>query len=87
MDHGKKIRVVTQRGTFYLDVDGRPDGAESELPKFLAERESPSGGSILMTPVFRASVRRLFSIGFDGNTSLRWAIMPAPFATSIPVFK
>ena len=44
MDHGKKIRVVTQRGTFYLDVDGRPDGAESELPKFLAERESPSEG-------------------------------------------
>jgi hypothetical protein len=44
MDHGKKIRVVTQRGTFYLDVDGRPDGAESELPKFLGKRESPSGG-------------------------------------------
>jgi len=44
MDHGKKIRVVTQRGTFYLDVDGRPDGAESELPKFLAEKETPSEG-------------------------------------------
>jgi hypothetical protein len=44
MDHGKKIRVVTQRGAIYLDVDGRPDGAESELPRFLAERDSSSGG-------------------------------------------
>lgn len=43
MDHGKKIRVVTQRGTFYLDVDGRPDGAESELPRFLAEKDNSSG--------------------------------------------
>ncbi|GAB4347225.1 MAG: hypothetical protein Kow0099_29120 [Candidatus Abyssubacteria bacterium] len=39
MEHGKKIRVVTQRGTFYLDVDGRPDGASPELPKFLQRRE------------------------------------------------
>jgi hypothetical protein len=44
MDHGKKIRVVTQQGTIYLDVDGRPDGAESELPKFLAQKENPSEG-------------------------------------------
>jgi hypothetical protein len=38
MDHGKKIRVVTQRGTFYLNVDGRPDGGTSVLPKFMKER-------------------------------------------------
>ena len=35
MEHGKKIRVVTQRGTLYLEVEGRPDGAEAELPRFL----------------------------------------------------
>jgi len=39
MDHGKKIRVVTQRGTFYLDIDGRPDGAEPSLPAFLEQRD------------------------------------------------
>ena len=47
MDHGKKIkkiRVVTQGGTFYLDVDGRPDGAESMLPKFLAQKAQPGSG-------------------------------------------
>jgi hypothetical protein len=38
MEHGRKIRVVTQRGTFYLDVDGRPDGAEPMLPKFLKQK-------------------------------------------------
>lgn len=38
MEHGKKIRVVTPRGTFYLEVDGRPDGAEPLLPKFLKKR-------------------------------------------------
>jgi hypothetical protein len=42
MEHGKKIRVVTQRGTFYLDVDGRPDGASPELPKFLEKKERAS---------------------------------------------
>ena len=42
MNHGKKIRVVTQRGTFYLDVDGRPDGADPVLPKFLERKEQPS---------------------------------------------
>lgn len=46
MDHGKKIRVVTQQGTIYLDVDGRPDGAESELPKFLAQKESSGEGFV-----------------------------------------
>ncbi|MBI4831212.1 MAG: hypothetical protein HY801_06590 [Candidatus Lindowbacteria bacterium] len=38
MEHGRKIRVVTQKGTFYLDVDGRPDGAEAILPKYLKKR-------------------------------------------------
>jgi hypothetical protein len=38
MNHGKKIRVVTQRGTFYLFVDGKPDGGESVLPKFLGKK-------------------------------------------------
>ena len=42
MEHGKKIRVVTQRGTFFLEVDGRPDGAEAVLPHFLTEKEDPS---------------------------------------------
>ncbi len=41
MEHGKKIRVVTQRGTFYLEVDGRPDGAEAMLPHFLTEKDNP----------------------------------------------
>lgn len=38
MNHGKKIRVVTQRGTFYLYVDGKPDGSEPMLPKFLEHK-------------------------------------------------
>jgi hypothetical protein len=38
MDHGKKIRVVTQNGTFYLNVDGRPDGGESMLSKYMQQR-------------------------------------------------
>lgn len=42
MDHGKKIRVVTQRGTFYLDIDGRPDGAEPSLPAFLKLKDKHS---------------------------------------------
>jgi hypothetical protein len=42
MDHGKKIRVVTQRGTFYLDIDGRPDGAEPSLPAFLKQKDKHS---------------------------------------------
>ena len=46
MDHGKKIRIVTQGGTFYLDVDGRPDGAESILPKFLAQSVQPGSGDL-----------------------------------------
>ncbi len=33
---------MTQRGTFYLDVDGRPDGAEAVLPYFLVEKDNPS---------------------------------------------
>jgi len=44
MEHGKKIRVVTQRGTFYLDVNGRPDGAEAVLPRFIARKDSPAEG-------------------------------------------
>lgn len=44
MEHGKKIRVVTQRGTFFLEVDGRPDGAEAVLPHFLTEKDNPSNG-------------------------------------------
>ena len=38
MEHGRKIRVVTQRGTFYLEVDGRPDGAQPVLPRFLKQK-------------------------------------------------
>lgn len=39
MEHSRKIRVVTQRGTFYLDVDGRPDGAEPLLPEYLKRKK------------------------------------------------
>ncbi|RJP70939.1 MAG: hypothetical protein C4532_08380 [Candidatus Abyssobacteria bacterium SURF_17] len=42
MEHSKKIRVVTQRGTFYLEVDGRPDGADPVLPKFLRKKANIS---------------------------------------------
>jgi len=45
MNHGKKIRVVTQRGTFYLEIEGRPDGAESVLPEYLAQKEQPPEGN------------------------------------------
>ena len=38
MDHGKKIRIVTDRGTFYFNVDGRPDGGDSVLPNFIEKR-------------------------------------------------
>ncbi|MBI5118936.1 UvrB/UvrC motif-containing protein [Candidatus Poribacteria bacterium] len=38
MEHGRKIRVVTQKGTFYLDVDGRPDGSEPILPRYLKQK-------------------------------------------------
>jgi hypothetical protein len=44
MEHGKKIRVVTQRGTLYLDVEGRPDGADAELPRFLARKHDVAAG-------------------------------------------
>jgi hypothetical protein len=40
MEHSRKIRVVTQRGTFYLNVDGRPDGAPPILPEYLKKRKS-----------------------------------------------
>jgi tetratricopeptide (TPR) repeat protein len=39
MDHGKKVRVVTPRGVFYLEIEGRPDGAEAVLPQLLAQSE------------------------------------------------
>jgi hypothetical protein len=39
MEHSRKIRVVTQRGTFYLDVDGRPDGGEPILPEYLRKKK------------------------------------------------
>ncbi len=42
LEHGKKIRVVTQHGTLYLEVDGRPDGAEAMLPHFLIGKDNPS---------------------------------------------
>jgi hypothetical protein len=49
MYHGKKIRVVTQRGTLYLQVDGRPDGAEPVLPGFLNQKDQLSaGGSFIL---------------------------------------
>ena len=38
MEHSRKIKIVTQRGTFYLDIDGRPDGAEPLLPQFLQKK-------------------------------------------------
>jgi len=38
MDHGKKIRIVTQRGIFYFNVDGRPDGSDSVLPRFVDQK-------------------------------------------------
>jgi len=44
MYHGKKIRVVTPRGTLYLQVDGRPDGAEPVLPGFLSQKDQSSIG-------------------------------------------
>jgi hypothetical protein len=42
MNHGRKIRVVTQRGTFYLEVDGRPDGADAVLPALLKAKNRDS---------------------------------------------
>jgi hypothetical protein len=38
MDHGKKIRIVTQRGIFYFNIDGRPDGGDSVLSRFIKEK-------------------------------------------------
>ena len=38
MNHGKKIRIVTQRGTFYFNADGRPDGGDSVLPRFVEQK-------------------------------------------------
>ncbi len=46
MEHSRKIKIVTQRGTFYLDIDGRPDGGEALLPQFLQKKsQSLSEGS------------------------------------------
>jgi hypothetical protein len=39
MEHSRKIRVVTQRGTFYLDADGRPDGSEPVLPEYVKKKK------------------------------------------------
>ncbi|RJP19910.1 MAG: hypothetical protein C4520_11970 [Candidatus Abyssobacteria bacterium SURF_5] len=48
MEHSRKIRVVTQRGTFYLDVDGRPDGADPVLPEYLKRKKEAQGVGIFV---------------------------------------
>lgn len=63
MEHGRKIRVVTGRGTFYLDVDGRPDGATPELPRFL-RRKAQHADDVGLFVLSDSDVQRLSEEAF-----------------------
>ncbi len=64
MDHGKKIRVVTQTGTFYLEIDGRPDGAGAVLPEILARKEQSCPDSFEEFTLGDVDVQRLSEEAF-----------------------
>jgi hypothetical protein len=83
MEHNRKIKVVTERGTFYLDVDGRPDGAKPILPKFLRKRTRVSSegfGSLMLDD---AEVQRLSEEAFLYRLRREYFFKVGDYARSI----
>ncbi len=64
MEHSRKIRVVSERGTFYLDVDGRPDGNEPVLPEYLNKKKQIAADGCGCLMLDDADVQRLSQEAF-----------------------